>query len=173
MIDGWWMDVCISPSPSPAVVCSSESMTAFNSSAFNLRTPQKGGGGAWALYGVLQLPNRLACSDDTSSAPNICRQSCKSMLHCFTHARMRACTHTHTHTPIYIYIYINMHFFIFFFNRCVSASTSTLIFHLFVFLVYIILISCLMRMRNVDWMLLLFFMKKRELDFLIYLLHSF
>ncbi|XP_075871750.1 lysozyme C, milk isozyme-like [Nelusetta ayraudi] len=62
------------------IVCSSESMTAFNSSAFNLRTPQKGGGGAWALYGVLQLPNRLACSDDTSSAPNICRQSCKRFI---------------------------------------------------------------------------------------------
>lgn len=114
MIDGWWMDVCISPSPSPAVVCSSESMTAFNSSAFNLRTPQKGGGGAWALYGVLQLPNRLACSDDTSSAPNICRQSCKSMYTC---TRVRA----HTHAHLYIYIYICIFIF---FNLCVSASTS-------------------------------------------------
>lgn len=75
-----WTDVCTGPSPSPAVVCSSEAMTAFNSSAINLRTPREGVGSVWALYGILQLPNRLACSDDTSSVPNICQQSCQSRL---------------------------------------------------------------------------------------------
>lgn len=73
-----WMEVCFSPSPSSAVVCNSDTMTALNSSVINIRTPQKGGGSDWALYGILQLPNRLACSDDTSSVPNICHRSCNS-----------------------------------------------------------------------------------------------
>lgn len=98
-----WMEMMFSVTFSllHPVVCSTDRMTSFNTSLVNRRTP-RGGDEVWTLYGIFQLGNRLVCSDDASSAPNICQKSCKSefvylfvlsLSRCaFVHAGVLNCT---------------------------------------------------------------------------------
>uniref|UniRef100_A0A3Q3XLB8 Glycosyl hydrolases family 22 (GH22) domain-containing protein n=1 Tax=Mola mola TaxID=94237 RepID=A0A3Q3XLB8_MOLML len=51
----------------------------FNTDAVNETSPRIGEQ-LWRFYGLFQLGNRLACSDGTTSSPNVCQKDCESFL---------------------------------------------------------------------------------------------
>lgn len=62
-----------------SVVCAVELGSGFNTDAVNETSPRIGEQ-LWRFYGLFQLGNRLACSDGTTSSPNVCQKDCESEL---------------------------------------------------------------------------------------------